>query len=504
MSTTRILVLAIASVSLLTGFHPNHAAEEVPPWQEATGWPDRIITTFNGDPATRLAVTWRTDASVGDTIAQIVEATPDARFELNARSERARTQILDLEVMDTDAGLRHSPFNIGLGRTAYHSVTFADLEPDTLYAWRVQGEFGRWSEWFQTRTAARTGPIRFVYFGDAQNGIYSHWSRVIRMAHEHAPDADFFLHAGDLVDKGDSDENWAEWFHAGGFIHARIPSIPVPGNHENVPVWPEDPDAAFNRDTAVGERVRVRSPIWRMQFTLPREEGLPDRLHEDAYIVEYSDDLHIFVVDSAEFEYREQARWLDRALSASEARWKIVTMHHPYFTPPEFDRNARDGERRRALAPVIARHGVDMVLTGHIHHYNRATLAIDDRRASRAVQGENARAVDTVFVISSSGAKMSPLYEGQDVDRFIGDGEADLGDLSLDRVAGNTPLFQVIEIDGDRLTYEARMATGELYDSFTLERQADGVKVLSEGEAAFGETRLFSNTGPYRDWWDLR
>ena len=502
MRTLKTLAVGLLAIVAVTGFHPDHVAD-TPPWQQATGWPDRIISTFKGDPASSFAVTWRTDASVGRTIAQIALATPDARFDLGAETVRAETEIVNLEAMRTAAGVRRSPFNIGLGQTAYHSVRFRDLEPDTLYAWRVQGARGQWSEWFQTRTAARSGPIRFVYFGDAQNGVYSHWSRVIRMAHEAAPDADFFLHAGDLVQKGDSDYNWAEWFHAGGFIHARIPAIPVPGNHENMAVWPDDPDGALVGDPA-GERVRVRTPLWRAQFTLPEDERLPETLHEQAYMVAYSEDLHIFVVDSAQRDFRAQARWLDRALAESDARWTVVSMHHPYFAPAAFDRNAVDAQRRRALAPVIERHDVDLVLTGHIHHYNRATLAIDDARTSRAAQGEGSRAVDTVFVISSSGAKTSPLYEDQDPERFVGDGAPDLGALSLDRIAGNTPMFQVIEIDGDVLRYEARLATGEVYDVFTLERGEDGTKMLTEGDPTHGETRLFSNTGPYRDWWDLR
>ena len=37
------------------------------------------------------------------------------------------------------------------------------------------------------------------------------------------------------------------------------------------------------------------------------------------------------------------------------------------------------------------------------------------------------------------------------------------------RAAENTQLYQIISIDGDTLRYEARTATGELYDAFRLE-----------------------------------
>ena len=65
-------------------------------------------------------------------------------------------------------------------------------------------------------------------------------------------------------------------------------------------------------------------------------------------------------------------------------------------------------------------------------------------------------------------------------------------------------MFQVIRIDGQRLSYEARTAIGTVYDAFELSKDATGRLTLVEGEAAFGDTRLFDNTGAYQEWWDLR
>ncbi len=47
-----------------------------------------------------------------------------------------------------------------------------------------------------------------------------------------APEADFFIHAGDLVNAAHDESEWNEWFAAGSFIHSEIPAIAVPGNHE--------------------------------------------------------------------------------------------------------------------------------------------------------------------------------------------------------------------------------------------------------------------------------
>lgn len=486
---------------VLLAFAPSAMAHpptpETPHWQAASSWPDRIITTFTEVPQTGFAVTWRTDTSVGRTIAQIVEATPDTRFELDAETVLAETESIDLEAVPTEAGPMNSLENIGLGRAHYHSAVFTGLKPDTLYAWRVQGGRGHWSEWFQTRTAAASGPIRFVYFGDAQNGIRSHWSRVIRMAYQTVPDADFFLHAGDLVQKGDSDYNWAEWFDAGDFIHAMLPAIPVPGNHENVTVWTTGADGEPRRE-------RVRTPLWRVQFTLPAEPALPEALQEQAYQIHYSEDLDIFVVDSARDEFADQAAWLDAALEASTARWKVVTMHHPFFAPPEMQARARDMDRQRAFLPVIQHHEVDLVLTGHIHTYGRLTGLENTRNHAARSAGGTPTDIDTIYVVSASGAKNDQIWSLHPDTGDFGDGAPDYQNMSIDRVAENTPMFQVIEIDGGDLSYEARTATGEVYDAFRVTKDAVGHKRLVEGQQAFGDTRYFSNTGNYEEWWDLR
>lgn len=201
----RKCVLALALAALLPGIvaaHPGADAAPTPPWQAASIWPDRVTLTFEADPARSLAVSWRTDATVANTLAEIALATADARFDLTSRSVTAQTEPLDLQALKRDGETLPLTDNMGLAPVRFHSVRFDDLQPDTLYAYRVRGGDGAWSEWFHARTAAESGPVRFIYMGDAQNDILSHWSRTVRAAFQAAPDADFILHAGDLVNKG--------------------------------------------------------------------------------------------------------------------------------------------------------------------------------------------------------------------------------------------------------------------------------------------------------------
>jgi 3',5'-cyclic AMP phosphodiesterase CpdA len=442
------------------------------PWQAASAWPDRLALTFADDPARTLAVSWRTDQSANAATAEIVKASPDARFDLGAVSVAATTERVDLSQLDY-AGARYEvAVNRGLPPVHYHSVLFSGLEPDTLYAYRVSGGDGKWSEWYQARTAPLSGPITFLYVGDAQNGILTHWARTIRAAYKAAPDARFIIHAGDMVDKGSRDFEWAQWFKALGFIHGMMPAVPVAGNHEY-------PRVADNNDDAG----RALSILWRPAFRLPETAGLPDALRETVYKVPYSADLDLFVLDSQGGYLEEQAAWLDAELTASKARWRIVTQHHPIFSS---GRDRDNADKRDALLPVILKHNVDLVLQGHDHTYARGAIGqTPERYGARA--GEEVR---SFFINSVSGAKQYDFSEG-------GWSQYAPSGVRLDRRAENTQFFQRIHIDGASLTYEAYTADGQLYDRFAVTKDASGLKRLSADGTPSTAERRFEGTKPY-------
>ena len=80
-------------------------------------------------------------------------------------------------------------------------------------------------------------------------------------------------------------------------------------------------------------------------------------------------------------EDRAQLRWLDEALLASGARWKVVVLHHPPHSPktpvkywwiiPKGGGRAREWRLDRQIGPLLHRRGVDVVFAGHNHFYAR-------------------------------------------------------------------------------------------------------------------------------------
>ena len=418
--------------------HENHEKGPHFRWEYASADPDRIFLSLTKRPAISQAVTWRTDTSVSKGYAQLALADPSSRFDLAAKTYMAKTSHLDMSASD---------WNLGYPSARYHSVIFQDLMPDTLYAYRVGGGEQHWSEWLQFRTAKPgPAPLRFLYFGDAQNGVLSHWSRIIRAAYAKAPDAAFTIHAGDLIDQAHKDGEWGEWFQAGGWIHATVPGIPVVGNHEV---------SALN-EKLPGEK--ILSIQWPYQFTLPTELRLPEVLQETVYTIAYQG-VRIVVLNSTE-DYRIQADWLDQVLENNASPWTVVTFHHPIFSS---GRERDNPEQRGIWKPVLERHKVDLVLQGHDHTYARGHIPVTMAASNNGLSTD----ITTLYVNSVSGAKMYPTNENR-WDDYQEEG------IRLQRMAENTQFFQVISVENQSLEYTCYMANGELYDRLILIKKRTG------------------------------
>jgi hypothetical protein len=98
--------------------------------------------------------------------------------------------------------------------------------------------------------------------------------------------------------------------------------------------------------------------------------------------------VEVFVLDSntlagtqsknARRADRAQVEWLDRALGASRARWKVLAMHHPPHSPVAKNGFLGFGDGRvpevalkNQLDPLLAKHSVDAVFAAHNHFYAR-------------------------------------------------------------------------------------------------------------------------------------
>lgn len=505
-------ILALLSASTLASAHSHDWTPT--PYADTKAYaptpiPERVVLTWTGDPATTQAVTWRTDTSVKHGLAELAIANSNGRA-LKPKQWDAQT----------------TTFASDINEAHYHTVEFTGLESDTLYTYRV-GDGANWTEYYHFKTASTAPePFSFVYFGDAQNEVKTHWSRVFREAFRDAPRAAFFLHAGDLINLDEKDSEWGDWHAAPDWVNGTVPIIAIPGNHEyykadqgpkNERLWTAKDGKAIKVDVSTktnnkdnntqviartqnGTTVKLtyndknkivevdagatqltgftkeellgtdlgKGPLkdrlrnqgvprvsehWRPQFAFPVQQGAPKGLEETCYYIDYQD-VRFVALDSNQ-KQAEQIPWLRKVLTDNPNRWTVLTFHHPVFSPAR-DRDNR--ELRELWKPILDEFKVDLVLNGHDHSYSRTGALPEGTELVNVPEGYK-QAYDpnigTVYVVSVSGPKMYPITKG---------GYAV-------RLAEDTQLYQVIDVETSELKYKAYTATGQLYDAFTIKKR---------------------------------
>lgn len=238
-------------------------------------------------------------------------------------------------------------------------ATLDGLKPDTPYFYRVTATTDDGKTLDSGLLSFRSAPMAgapFVIAVSADTEARPHINnRMSQLIWEERPN--LLLLAGDLTDGGDIDRRYQwthEYFLGMAPLFGRVPVITAPGNGEGELHW-------FRR--------------------YHRQPG------DEAYFSHRYGDIEFFVLDSnlEDREQREpgfrarQAAWLDDALARSTARWKIAMHHHDMHSSDDDDHGDSwraasshgDGELKAELRPIYERHGVDLVIYGHLHAYER-------------------------------------------------------------------------------------------------------------------------------------
>ena len=79
-------------------------------------------------------------------------------------------------------------------------------------------------------------------------------------------------------------------------------------------------------------------------------------------------DVRVFALDSNYMD-KPQVAWLEKELAASGSDWKIAFFHHPLYSSG--DTHGSDVQLREQIEPLFLKYGVDLVLSGHEHFYER-------------------------------------------------------------------------------------------------------------------------------------
>ncbi|MCZ6456095.1 MAG: metallophosphoesterase [Actinobacteria bacterium] len=149
--------------------------------------------------------------------------------------------------------------------------------------------------------------------------------------------------------------------------------------------------------------------------------------------------VEIFIIDSSTPQVTgaagpDQVTWLRGALAASTAPWKVAALHHP---PYSSGGRGSSVAVREALEPLFVEYGVDLVLTGHDHHYERTV----------PIQG-------VTYVVSGAGSKLR-----------------DAGTSDFTAVVHNRLQFMIAEAIPDEIRLQTIGVDGAVIDEFTLVKE---------------------------------
>lgn len=223
-------------------------------------------------------------------------------------------------------------------RQMWSSVS--SLEAATTYCYQLTGKSAPLTERTGFRTAPRPDsdePVRFLAFGDSGGGGADQYALLDQM---YTVPYDLIIHTGDVAySDGTMGQYEDNVFGVYGDLFRNVPFFPSAGNHDY--------------------RTMQGAPF-REVFNLPGDSG------EKWYSFDWGR-VHFVALDT-ESDYATQAAWLDRDLAASDLPWTVVYMHRP---PYSSGAHGSDTTLRNKLAPVLQKHGVQLVLSGHDHDYER-------------------------------------------------------------------------------------------------------------------------------------
>lgn len=136
---------------------------------------------------------------------------------------------------------------------------------------------------------------------------------------------------------------------------------------------------------------------------------------------------------------KKQLQWLESELAKDASEWKICFFHHPPYSSG--GKHGSDKQLREVVEPIFVKYGVNLVLTGHDHFYERI-------KPQKGIY----------YFVSGAGGK---LRSGDVRD------SSTLTDKAFDRDMS----FMVAEIAGDQFYFQTVSRTGETVDAGVLPNQ---------------------------------
>jgi acid phosphatase type 7 len=398
-----------------------------------------------------------------------------------------------------------------------HRVMLHGLSPHTRYYYAIGGfkdtlQADEENYFFTLPTPGKEGDYRIGVFGDCGNNSIN--QRNVRdqfnqyLGHNYL---DAWILVGDNAYSDGTDAEFQTNFfniYKDNFLK-KYPLFPAPGNHDYH-------DVEFT--AAVAQQ--THQVAYYQDFSMPvngESGGLPSK--SQAYYSYDIGNVHFLSLDSYGKEdnaYRlydtagPQVRWIIKDLEANQNKgWVIAYWHHPPYTMGSHnsDHETELVKIRENFIRILERYGVDVVLCGHSHDYERSRLMKD-----------NFGLDDSFDSTRNNVSNSSGRYDGGDHSSpYLKDSIHNQGIVyvvagSAGKLGGTQTSFPhkamfysdathggagMLEIQGNRLDFKWICADGVIRDHFTIMKNVNKKTMLTlkKGEIA---TLTASYVGKYK------
>lgn len=272
----------------------------------------------NKNPLTNLVITWR-NAGTTDSIQW--GYTPNLEKKAAAGLRRA--------------GYTENFFNFMFPTVNPSSIIYYKIYDSSTKKWGSQRQF-------RTSPDENKNEFSFAAIGDSRDGMAA-WTKVSNQANGRYK-TDFTVFNGDIVADASVKSQWDSWFNAGSAYLENNLVLHALGNHD-----------------AKGTSTYLNN------FESPEVNG--QSLY---YAVRYANAIFI-TLNSEDATNTAQYNWLKTTLAAASAdpsiQWKIISFHRPFYTV-----GSHAGEMNNQYSTwwkAFDDNGVDLILNGHDHMYER-------------------------------------------------------------------------------------------------------------------------------------
>lgn len=229
-----------------------------------------------------------------------------------------------------------------------HVFALSGLAPDSRFSYRVRAGSSQ-SAKSSFHTLPKAGAeLRIGVYGDVRGGHTMHKRLIERMLDE---GLDLVAVSGDMVAHGSDEGDWQTFFAITQELRAQVPYYPAVGNHD---LGLANPDGTDRAERLLG--------------LPPPPAGRPAEAYWYSRDVA---DVHLVFLDSNSYDRREQETWLEEDLAAARKRGvrAIIAMTHD----GPFARGFHGGNAlaRARYVPILVRHKVNLLISGHDHIYQR-------------------------------------------------------------------------------------------------------------------------------------